>query len=146
MTNQPKKNKTKEELVDDMKAAQERERQKVLITTTIFPSLHDSCKTIAEAKALTEYASSLIQQKGLQQMYATKMADLGLSAYFKDTGDAVKYKVFFDSLSSLDIGAAITILDQLGKGINNYVENKVDAEPLTAVNIEEIINKPNGNV
>lgn len=146
MTNQPRKNKTKEELVDDMKAAQEKQRQKVLITTTIFPALHDVCKTIAEAKTVTEYASSLIQQKGLQRMYAINVGDLGLSEYFKDSGDAVKYKAFFDSLNSMDVGDATVLLDQLGRGINSYVEEKIDGEPLTAVNIEEIINKPNGNV
>lgn len=141
MTNQPRRNKSKEELVDEMKAAQERERQKVLIKTTIFPALHDACTTIADAKAITEYASSLIQQKGLQAMYAMKTSDLGLPAYFKDTDEASKYKAFFESLESLDIGATITILDQLKRGINNYVENKVDGEPLTSVNIEDIINK-----
>jgi len=134
-------NKSKEELVDDMKAAQERERQKVLIKTTIFPSLHDSCKNVADAKVLIEYASSMVQQKGLERMYKTSTKELALTEMMKDNDTAKKYREFFSSFDSLDIGATITILDQMKKGINNYVENKVDSEPLMNVNIEEIVNK-----
>lgn len=134
-------NKNKEELVDDMKAAQERERQKVLIKTTIFPSLHDSCKNVADAKVLIEYASSMVQQKGLERMYKTSTKELALTEMMKDNDTAKKYREFFSSFDSLDIGATITILDQMKKGINNYVENKVDSEPLVNVNIEEIVNK-----
>lgn len=137
----PRKNKSKEELVDEMKVAQERERQKALIKTTIFPSLHDSCKNVADAKVLIEFASSMVQQKGLERMYKTPMSELCLTQMMKDTDTAKKYREFFSSFDSLDIGATITILDQMKRGINNYVENKVDIEPLVNVNIEEIVNK-----
>jgi hypothetical protein len=141
MEKSPRKNKTKEELLAELEVQKETERQKVLVKTIIFPSLHDSCKTIADAKALLEYASSLIQQKGLERMYKTSTAELKMSENMKDTEAAQKYKAFFSSFDSLDIGATITIIDQLKRGINNYVENKVDSEPLVNANIEEIISK-----
>ncbi len=144
--NQPRKNKTQEELVEELKQQKEVARQKVIVETTIFPSLHDSCKTIADAKALLEYASSLIQQRGLEKMYKTMTSELKMVESMKATEEAEKYKAFFSSFDDLDIGATITILDQLKKGINNYVENKVDSEPLTSANIEEIINKKDGNI
>ena len=137
----PRKNKSKEELVDDMKAAQERERQKVLIKTTIFPSLHDSCKNVADAKVLIEFASSMVQQKGLERLYKTSTKELDLTGLMNNSEQSDKYRGFFSSFDSLDIGATITILDQMKKGINNYVENKVDSELLVNVNIEEIVNK-----
>jgi hypothetical protein len=139
--NAPRVNKTKEQLVEELKQQKEVERQKVLVKTTIFPSLYDSCKNIADAKVLLEYASSLIQQKGLNKMYGTPMTELDMVKMMTDTPQAEKYKGFFSSFDSLDVGQTLTILDQLKKGINNYVENKVDSEPLENAKIEEIISK-----
>jgi wyosine [tRNA(Phe)-imidazoG37] synthetase (radical SAM superfamily) len=143
---EPRKNKSKEELVEELKQQKEVARQKMVIETTIFPSLHDSCKTIADAKALLEYASSIIQQKGLERMYKTDTKDLDIVGMMKDTPEAEKYKAFFHSFDSFDVGTTITVIDQLKRGITNYVENKVDAEPLTSAKIEEIINKKDANI
>lgn len=139
--NQPRRNKTKEELVEDLQRAKEVERQKVLLSTTIFPSLHDSCKTIADAKALLEFASSMVQKKGLERMYETMTSELKMVEMMKDSETANKYKAFFASFDTLTIGQCITILDQLKLGVNNFVENKVDLSPLSDVNIEELLSK-----
>lgn len=139
--NQPRKNKTKEELVEDLNRAKEIERQKVLLSTTVFPSLHDSCKTIADTKALLEFASSMVQKMGLEKMYETMTSELKLVEMMKDTETANKYKVFFSSFDTLTIGQCLTILDQLKRGVNNFVENKVDMSPLSDVNIEELLEK-----
>lgn len=134
-----RKNKDKNEIIDELQQKKELASKKVLVKTMIFPSLHDSCKTIADAKVLLEFTTSMITKIGMDRMYKTKMKEIDLVSLMTDDSKSDKYKGFFSSLQNLDIGDTITLLDQLKSGINNYVENKVDSAPLTEADIEAII-------
>lgn len=139
--NEPRKNKSKEELRQELEQQYEVERQKGLIKTIIFPAMYASCETIADAKVLLEYASGLIYQRATRKMYEASVGDLKLSESMKDTEESKKYKDFFSAFDTFDVGQAMTVIDQLKQGIVNYVENKVDAAPLSDAKIEEILAK-----
>lgn len=141
MEKKARRNKTKDELVVEMERSYELERQRKLIKENIFPAMYASCETIADAKVLLEYASGLIYQRATSKMYTASVSDLKMGESMKDTDEAKKYRDFFSSFDSLDVGQAITIIDQMKQGINNYVENKVDKSPLSEANIEEIVEK-----
>lgn len=128
---QKKQPKTKEQIVDNMKAVAEAKRLRVFVKDKFFPALINSTESVDDAKFLLGSLSNMVMQEFLSKMKGMKFIELKLHEKLDKKSE--KYQDFIDLLalfSNEDVFTCKEIIEGMKGEINMMVDNELKGRKL----------------
>jgi len=140
----PKKrtNKSKKEIVSDIKASQEAERMRKLIREDIFPFLLQLNKPIGETKMFLQVASVTLDTafSGLsKEMKVGDLINKFEHLFSDDTDDNKMYMKFFEKFKDEPLSSFTSILEETPRRIEMFFTQETNKHPVLDIPIDKIL-------
>lgn len=139
----PRKNKTKKEVVKDIKDLQETERKRKLIKETIFPFLIKLNETIAYTKVFLQGSAM-----ALERTFNDKQKEIKVEEFLPKLRETFKgdkqseldlYIQFFELLKNESISDFTSLIEEIPRVVENYFTRQNDKRSVKDIPIEEIL-------
>lgn len=137
----PRANKTKKEIVEDLKAKQESERKRKLIRDIIYPMVLElEPKTIRYAKVFLYTSSTALEQAFMKEKTTRTVGEFipALKEMFKD-GEAKEYFRLFELLKDESVSSFQAMIKDLPQNIDNFFYQKMEKESVDQIDIDKIL-------
>ena len=130
----------KEEIAKEIKAIQESDRRRSRVMNELWPFIKDMNEQVRYIKIFLHTASVAVDQAFNNGRNKVKIKDLPeLLAPFKDDEKTKKYVELFNLLGEEDINSFQAIVRDLPDNIERYQFFKAEREPLTTIDIKELL-------
>lgn len=136
-----RKNKTKKEIVTDIKSNQETIRQRELIRTKLYPFMLELNDTVGFTNIFLQSAAAAIQSAFSNLSKTMKVKELipHLKEVLKEGSDSEKYFRLFELMQDESISSFSTNLETLPMIIEKYFMFEANKRPVLDVNIDKIL-------
>lgn len=138
----PRKNKSKQEVVVDIKAAQETERVRKLVREEIYPFLLQLNESIGFTKVFLQVMATTVESTFEASKKEMKVKDF-MSKYqtlFKeDVGHNKMYLAFLEKFGEETISTFVNLLQIMPRHIERYFTQAVDKKPILDLPINEVL-------
>lgn len=138
-------NKSKKEVVVDIKAAQEADRKRKIVRETIYPFLLELNDTIGYTKVFLQASTTAIETTFNEKQKEIKIGDLipRLTEVFtgleKNRPEAEKYLRLFELLKQETVLSFRSMIQELPRYIESYFTQQTDKNPVLNIPIEKIL-------
>jgi len=125
-------NKSKPEIVEDMKKKVDIDRRRSVARNELYPILLKGSKSIDHAQIVCQAVDSAIRAKFNKQMLTQNLAGLELEKDLNPSADEHEmYKAIFDILNKETVASAVELISGMADAISNFVraethERKLD--------------------
>lgn len=137
-----RKNKTKQEIVHDIKTVQDTDRLRVLVKDKIYPFLLQLNDTIGFAKIFLQVSSVSVESAFSNISKDMKVGELipKLREVFKDSSpENQKYLEFFELMKDESISTFGSLMSATPRQIEAYFTQQVDKNPIMELPIDRVL-------
>lgn len=140
-----RKNKSKPEIIVDIKASQEADRKRKIVREVIFPFLLELNDNIGYTKVFLQASSTGIESVFNEKQREIKVADLipRLTAIFTgnkaNNPEAQKYMRLYEILKDESVMSFRSMVQELPRYIETYFTQQTDKNPVLDIPIDKIL-------
>jgi len=136
-----RRNKTKKEIVTDIKTAQETERKRELIRKVIYPFLLELNDTIGFTKIFLQSSAAALESAFNETSKKVKVKDLiaDLKEKIKDDEEGKKYIRFYELLQNETASDFTSMIEMMPRMMEQYFTQQTDKHPILDVDIDKLL-------
>ena len=137
-----RKNKTKKEIVVDIKIAQETERIRTMVREKLFPFLLELNNTIGYTKIFMQVASVTIDtafNNLSKEMKVKELIPKFENLYKEDNKDNEMYLKLFNLFGEETVSTFASLMEATPRQIERYFTKDIDTKPIIDLPIDKIL-------
>lgn len=138
----PRKNKTKKQVVNDIKQVQEADRLRKSVREVVYPFLLELNNTVGYAKLFLQVCAVTVESAFNNTSKEKKVGDFmeTFVTLFKDpTDENKKYLEFLGLMKDETISSFVSLIEQTPRAIEKYYVQKADKMLVLDMPIDEIL-------
>ncbi len=134
MSNEPRKNKSKEEIASELKLIGETKRKRARVKTELYPLLKEVSTSIDNAKIFCMAGSMAIEQAFNNLQREMKVKDLKIVDFIKSDGkEAEHFKRLMDMFAEETLTDALSMIRDMPHAIDSFIREEMTKRPLTSL-------------
>ncbi len=142
----PRKNKSKKEVIHDVKQVQNANRMRKIVREKIYPFLLELNDSIGYTKIFLQTSASALDNIYAEGQRTTKVVDLmpKLEKIFDTDNKAqgvefAKYRRLFEIMKDETVFDFTTMIQSMPRVIEQYFTHETDKKPVIDINIDKIL-------
>lgn len=128
-----KKNKTKEQIAEEIKKRQVANHLRVKAKDELYPFLCDNSKNIEEAKVIAQAFYMSIEQAFMNLKKKMLVKELELDKMLNDTEDGKKYHKLFEMFNDETLEDMGTVVRDMPDVIDSFIRLEMKDRPLSSI-------------
>lgn len=137
MSNEPRVNKSKEQIAAEMKMNEEAKGRRIFVKKFLFPFLLENTESVDDAQILCEALSQTIRMAFNQKMVNTLFKELGIVEMMNpEAANAKKMIGLVKLIENENIATALRILDEIPQAINDKIRAESKDRKLADLKLE----------
>ncbi len=137
-----RKNKSKKEIVIDIKAVQETDRLRTLMREQVYPFLLELNDSIGFSKVFLQVCAVTVESAFNNTSKEVKVSDLMpklKELYKNDTEENKKYLRFFELFKDETVSTFVSLIEATPRHIERYFTQEIDKKPILDMPIDKIL-------
>ena len=133
----PRVNKTKEQILEQVKQNQEARKRKTFVREKLFPFLLEHTESIDDAQILCEALAQTVRMAFNQKMVAMDFKELGIKDAMNPNSEHFKKMAgIVELLGEEKMATALRILDEIPQAIQDKIRAEGKKRKLAELNLE----------